>query len=61
MAKVAADVLEDSWPIRAALGTVVGSQLRRQQFDRNNSVVGRRVMRTPHLAHAATAQQLDRR
>jgi hypothetical protein len=58
--KFAADVLEDSWRICATLGTAVGSQLRRQQFDRHSSVVGRRVVRAPHLAHAAAAQQLDK-
>ena len=38
----------------------VRSQMRRQQFDRNSSVVGRRVIRAPHLAHAAAAEQLDK-
>ena len=55
MEKVAADVLEDSWRIRATLGTVVGSQLRRQQFSRHSSVIDSGVMRAPHLA-----QQLDK-
>src|SRR5262245_28210920 len=34
--------------------------MRREQFDRHDAVVGRRVMRPPHLAHAAAAQQLDK-
>ena len=38
---------------------VVLSQMRRQQFDRHNPV-GHRVVRAPHLAHAAAAQQLDK-
>jgi hypothetical protein len=61
MVEVAADVLEDSWQIRAKLGTAVGSPLRWQQFDRYSAVAGRRVMGAPHFAHAAAAQQLDRR
>ncbi len=60
MAKVAADVLEDPWQIRAALGATVGRHLRRQQFDRHRAVVGRRVAGARYLAHAAAAQQLDK-
>jgi hypothetical protein len=37
----------------------VASQNRREQFDRHRAVVGRGVIRAPHLAHAAAAQQLD--
>ena len=59
MAKFAVDVLKDSWRICATLGTVVGSQLPRQQLDRHSSVVGRRVMRTPHLTHDNATEQLN--
>ncbi len=47
------------FPTKPRHECMVRGQLRRQHFDRHRAVVGRGVVGSPHLAHAALAEQLD--